>query len=268
MTSSSISRPILTLAFVLGALGCSHSVGEASTEQNQQAVAEEPAAPAEHDAHKAHRVRDPQKFVERVFQRFDKNGDGVLELAELPERKQKRLSGADTNNDGRLSADELAAFKPQKRHRAGSAHKRMAADPAKLIQKFDENGDGVLELSELSDHKGRRLAAADANQDGRLTVEELTAHREKMIAKFGERRRHGWGKGKFADPAKFIERFDKNADGKLELGELPERFAARIAAADTNGDKQLSAEELQTHFDARRAERRARRGGDADARPQ
>jgi len=54
------------------------------------------------------------------------------------------------------------------------------------------------------------------------------------------------------DPAQFVQRFDKNADGILELSELPERMQKWLGKADVNGDKKLTVEELKAHAQARR----------------
>lgn len=43
-----------------------------------------------------------------------------------------------------------------------------------------------------------------------------------------------------------MERFDKNKDGKLSKGELPDPMWERISRADANGDAALSKEELDT----------------------
>src|SRR5262245_41713802 len=50
------------------------------------------------------RPHSPEKFVEH----FDKDKNGTVELAELPERKRERLGRADVDGDGKLSADEIA----------------------------------------------------------------------------------------------------------------------------------------------------------------
>lgn len=54
------------------------------------------------------------------------------------------------------------------------------------------------------------------------------------------------------DMAKMLfQRFDKNQDGFLSEGELPERGKERLAKLDTNGDKKLDANELKAAFASR-----------------
>src|SRR3954452_24539409 len=79
-----------------------------------------------------------------------------------------------------VSFSALPALADQGAH--GRADHR---EPATLIQHFDKNGDGKLELTELPEHLKGWLAAAATTHDGVLTAEVLTAHRE---AKHAERR--------------------------------------------------------------------------------
>jgi Ca2+-binding EF-hand superfamily protein len=57
------------------------------------------------------------------------------------------------------------------------------------------------------------------------------------------------------DPARFLQKFDKNKDGKVEVSELPERMQKWLGAADANKDGVLSVEELKAHAAAKREER-------------
>ena len=51
---------------------------------------------------------DPQQ----IFKRFDRNGDGQVQTAELPERLRSGFDRADVNRDGALSADEFPRVLP------------------------------------------------------------------------------------------------------------------------------------------------------------
>ncbi|HET7541963.1 MAG TPA: hypothetical protein VFK05_18950 [Polyangiaceae bacterium] len=66
------------------------------------------------------------------------------------------------------------------------------------------------------------------------------------------------------DPAEFVARFDQNADGKLELSELPERMQKFMAKADANGDGVLTVEELKAGAEKLRAEHLAKLDTDHD----
>jgi Ca2+-binding EF-hand superfamily protein len=45
------------------------------------------------------------------FERADKNGDGFLTQAEVGERRWERIKVADSNNDGKVSKDEMSQAK-------------------------------------------------------------------------------------------------------------------------------------------------------------
>jgi hypothetical protein len=119
-----------------------------------------------------------EKMRAEHFARKDKNHDGFLTQDEVGERHWSVLSAADANKDGKLTQAEL-----DQAHADGRLHKMMGhrkgmrghMAPAALVEKFDQNKNGTLELSELPEHKRERLGAADANGDHTLSVEELRA---------------------------------------------------------------------------------------------
>jgi Ca2+-binding EF-hand superfamily protein len=90
--------------------------------------------------------------------RFDKNGNGKLEIDELPERLKARFDSFDANKDGVLSSDEMKAGMQ------GGRLGRFAAS--------DTNGDHVLDANELG-ARYDRMKVADTNGDGKLTEQEL-----------------------------------------------------------------------------------------------
>ncbi len=52
---------------------------------------------------------DPDTIVDRMFARFDRNGDGFLEGDEIPERLRSQMDEIDLNGDGKLDRAELRA---------------------------------------------------------------------------------------------------------------------------------------------------------------
>jgi len=66
------------------------------------------------------------------------------------------------------------------------------------------------------------------------------------------------------DPAEMIKRFDKNADGKLQVSELPEHMQKFMGKADTNADGVITAEELKAGEEKMRAEHLAKVDTDHD----
>ena len=121
---------------------------------------------------------------------FDKNGDGKLTRAEVPERMQGLFDRADADKDGALSADELkqsaaAQSRPSRRdgwrgrqsRRAGRRRTSRrtrgegeAGDP--LVLALDTNKDGAIAADEIAGAV-RSLATLDRNGDGQLTMDEI-----------------------------------------------------------------------------------------------
>ena len=66
------------------------------------------------------------------------------------------------------------------------------------------------------------------------------------------------------DPAQIVKRFDKNADGTLQVSELPEHMKEFMGKADTNNDGVISVEELKAGEEKMRAEHLAKVDTDHD----
>ena len=109
-----------------------------------------------------------------LLQKFDKNGDGVLDASERAdmkaafaakraEHRQAMLDKFDTNKDGQLDAGERAAMRDAKM--------------TERFQTMDKNGDGVLSLDEF------KSGAAKAG------------HRHARHGKHGQSRRAKGGSG-------------------------------------------------------------------------
>ena len=158
------------------------------------------------------------------------------------------------------------------------APEKPADDPApsrgqRMIDRFDENGDGKLALSEVPEFLRERVGGADKDGDGFLSAAELDAMpRPERGGRRGPggdgpegagpegmgRRGEGRGMRGFGDPARTIERFDENGDGKIAKSELPERMAERVMAADLDADGFVTLEELKKAEEKRREEQARR----------
>jgi 5-hydroxyisourate hydrolase-like protein (transthyretin family) len=203
-------------------LGCSVAAGQAPQGNEMAATAE--------GAHAGH---DPARFL----QRFDKNNNGKVEVAELPERMQKWLGKADTNNDGTITVDELKAH--------------AAARREEMFKKADKDNNGALTAEEAG-RRWERLQIADTDKNGSVTRAELDQARAEGKLRGpghkGHHRGHGHGEGD-ASCAKGhghkFERMDKNNDGALTADEVKDGFWQHLVKADANRDGKVTKEELE-----------------------
>lgn len=132
------------------------------------------------------------------FATLDTNGDGLLTQDELAAQGAARFAAADTNGDGALSEAELLA-------RATARTEGRAAEMvARMLERLDANEDGQIQQSELpepnADRAERRFTRADANDDGAISAEEFEAATERgrdgrRGHKGGKRGGHGEGRG-------------------------------------------------------------------------
>ncbi|MET0795456.1 MAG: hypothetical protein ABW061_28315 [Polyangiaceae bacterium] len=155
---------------------------------------------------------DPAELVKR----FDKNGDGQLQVTELPEHLAQFLSKADTNGDGVITTDELKAGEEKMRaeHLAKvdtdhdgkvSPEERKAAFEKFAEERFtklDKNNDGALSKDEVGDKRWEHLSVADADKNGSVTKDEIKAAVAAGTLKFphGGRGGHGHGHAHDAGP--------------------------------------------------------------------
>jgi len=211
---------------------------------------------------------------EQLVQRWDKNGDGKLQLSELPEHAQRRMAGADANGDQVITQEELVASRAK--------HRR------ERFSKADQNGDGKLTQDEVGEKRWQFMSKADQDGDGAVTREELKQAKglrgPRGHHKFHRGKGHGklqpgnqgpdgnWrgGKGRagrngdrrHSPGTRIFDRFDANKDGKLTESELPAPVWSHVSQADANQDHAVTQEELkQAHQDGRLGPPPGRRGG-------
>jgi Ca2+-binding EF-hand superfamily protein len=188
--------------------------------------------------------------------KFDADGDGVISREEAKGHKlEAKFADLDRDGDGKLTREELKAMKGH-RGKHGGGHKDPEARAAKLLAKFDTNGDGSISREEVGDHPrlADRFAEADSDKDGKLSREEL-----KALKGHPGKGKHG---GHHRDPseraAMLMAKLDVNSDGALSSDEVAEHpfLAHKFAAADSDGNGKLSREELIAFKPEPRGERR------------
>jgi hypothetical protein len=120
---------------------------------------------------------------------FDADGNGAITLAEARAGVTKMFAGADTDKDGRVTAEEMLAF-----HGKMGGHHRGGHGPGGEGPKgeghggpmhLDADGDGAVTLAEADAGIQRHFGEIDSNGDGSITAAEMeAAHR----AHHGDRR--------------------------------------------------------------------------------
>ncbi|MEM1162821.1 MAG: EF-hand domain-containing protein [Pseudomonadota bacterium] len=104
---------------------------------------------------------------QKMFERVDANGDGLISISEARAMREERFGKMDANGDGRVTLAEL--------QETGKA--RRAERMAKRFEKMDANGNGAIERTEFEDMAEARFERIDQNGDGALSQDEIRQSR-------------------------------------------------------------------------------------------
>ena len=161
---------------------------------------------------------------------LDTNRDGVLSADEIAAAPHSLLT-LDRNGDGSLTPDEL---QPPSDVATGPS----ADDLTKQLMAFDRNGDGVLTPDELPASLQNLFARADTNHDGKITQQELHALAVRQTASTGA------GQNPEANRDPLMRALDLNHDGTLSPDEI---FVSSksLLTLDANHDGQISSAEMR-----------------------
>ncbi len=112
--------------------------------------------------------------AERMFERFDSNGDGEITPDEIPQRVQ-RMMQLDRNGDGVLTREELSQGPPGGFGGSpGTAPGDPGARAERMFERFDTNSDGTVTKDELPDGMQQFMERFDRDGDGELTEDEIS----------------------------------------------------------------------------------------------
>lgn len=162
------------------------------------------------------------KTSTEVLQRFDKNKDGLIVPREW-KTDRTEFNLRDKDNNGQLGADELDSRLNEK-----SLHPVSNLNPDVIIEKFDKNGNGKLERSEIPGGNQGNFGRVDRDDDGEVSRDELG-----MVLAYQAKNQMS------AIGADFIRRFDFDGDGKVSRSEFP-GAAGVFKRLDANGDGLVS----------------------------
>lgn len=119
----------------------------------------------------------------KAFERADTNGDGVVSAEEIAAAREARFDKMDVDGDGYLTeADREAAKAKHEAKRADRMEKRRAKREEHRAE-IDTDGDGKISREEFMAAESGRLAQMDADGDGNITKEEAEAAKESFKKK-------------------------------------------------------------------------------------
>ena len=143
--------------------------------------------------------------------------------------RQNMLEGADTDGDGQISEEELAAWQEAKE----------AEIEEKLAEKFDE---------------------IDSDDDGQISADEWNAMIEAKNAEMEEKMAEKLAQMEERNPERFAENEEKRAERHAEMeAKRVEKQAERFDKMDSDDDGQISEEEWNAWHGEHREEAREKR---------
>ena len=103
--------------------------------------------------------------------RYDTNKDGFVDRAEWNAGQEARFRELDTNNDGKLSKDEMFARTPSAAGNVLPSDRQLERQDA-FFRRVDRDRDGFVSKAEFMAQTDRNFARCDADKDGRINTAE------------------------------------------------------------------------------------------------
>jgi Ca2+-binding EF-hand superfamily protein len=162
----------------------------------------------------------PEEKRQGLFKRFDKNGDGLIQRAEMkpPQRPEGRrpfpmLHELDANKDGVVSYEEFVA---------GPYAQRIPKDRLRpFFERLDTNGDGSLSHLDKPPGRGGPERRPPPHHDRQKMIESLDKDGDNALS-FEEFRQAPWIKERSEDEQEDqFEELDTNDDLVIDKSDKP-----------------------------------------------
>ena len=173
----------------------------------------------------------------------DAGGGRTQTRAEVIAKTQQHFAKMDTNHDGFVTADEMAAMggghKMGKHMRQDGGEMAMndgpMGNPGAMFDRLDTNHDGAISRDEFAKGHEMRIERKVVINGG----PEQDGGEHSGMKMHGMDGMHGGG----GMGAHMLKMADANGDGKISLQELTAASLQRFDRADTNRDGQVTQEE-------------------------
>jgi Ca2+-binding EF-hand superfamily protein len=184
-----------------------------------------------------------QSFIRNfaLLKALDTDHDGVISAEELAAAPDV-LRTLDRNHDGKITPDELGIMGPP------DADGPSADEMVKTLMAFDKNGDGKLQRDEVPERMHGLFDRGDINKDGVLTIDEIRKLAEAEHAARPRdpeqdpvvRKRAGLA---FMRVVPVLAALDADHNGEISEVEIQNATLA-LKTLDKNGDGRLTDDEV------------------------
>jgi Ca2+-binding EF-hand superfamily protein len=186
--------------------------------------------------------------------------------AEVQSHLATMFAKLDTNHDGAISKDELAAVEAKRDQKLEQRAQRF--DPSKIFARLDLNHDGKITAAEAEAARAQHVKAkggqpakaqaaafkglfarADANKDGVITSAEFDAMGQQIKARMEKA-----GAARDGMATRMFTMADANKDGRVSLAEMQQSALARFDRMDLNHDGKITPDERKAARQQRKAQ--------------
>ena len=123
-------------------------------------------------------AQGPGSDPSAMLAKADANGDGAISWDEMVAMRTDLFERLDRNGDGVADTDDRPRFK--------RAAAKFDAALERMISQFDTNADGALSLDELIEGPAPAFDVGDGNGDKVLSADELAALKERATERRAE----------------------------------------------------------------------------------